>query len=238
MEGTSAWGTTPVCPYDPRGPVGMMQADGFQAPVGSLLLDDQQEVLLLAALVGPRATVAAIFAQLLQGKRVWFSSFTTEEALPPESWVRASGRYRQIAVPLACTRGVVAVLLSHSLDLQDVCSRTPTFPQHVPSSQPSEAQASAPLAPVLGEGILLGNAGERRPALQTFLTFLKAVHVILPSGALLAQWADVLWEAGVQEGLIQPLTAAAGIQAWKVAGQAGRWNDLILRHRAKLSWPS
>ncbi|WP_376794762.1 hypothetical protein [Thermogemmatispora sp.] len=242
VEGAAAWGTTPVRPYDPRGPVGMMQSDGFQAPVGAVLLDDQKEVLLLACLTGPRATVAALFAQLLQGKMVLFSSTaatTTEwrKVMPAETWLRASGRYRQIAVPLVCTRGVVAVLLSHSLDLQQACSRTPRFPPQALSPQTAEEPSSEPLAPVLGDGILLGNVGESRPALSTFLVFLRATRAILPSGERLAQWAEVLWEAGVQEGLIEPLPAA-GIRGWKVVGQAARWNDCIIAsYAAQLHWP-
>lgn len=73
---------------------------------------------------------------------------------------------------------------------------------------------------------------EETPHPRSFLATLQALHVVFlqrdPHPEYVMQWANELWQKGIEQRLIVPVNAL-GIRCWHVSGNITQWNGIIKR---------
>jgi len=232
-------GTLPVRPFHPDGFVGSLLADGQQVRVAALACDDERVIAL--SLVGFDTSIGVVLARLWSSTIVPFTPATPwQEAWQgPAHLKRSSERYKQCVAHLEGTREVHALALLRSAHLTEGILHPPDLPEmREQSSSASEQQertaASSPTQrkpPVWIPRYVLGNWDETGPNKQSFLGHLYALRVLfLHRHSEHPEWPDVwaqmLWEQGLQNELISPVSAL-GLRAWRLSGDIMAWSTLV-----------
>ncbi len=232
-------GTLPVRPFHPDDFVGSLQADGQQVRVAALACDDERVIAL--SLVGFDTSIGVVLARLWSSTAVSFVPATTwQEAWQgPEQLKRSSERYKQCVAHLEGTREVHALAMLRTAHLTEGILHPPDLPEMGEQASattveqereptPSPKQAKPPL---WVPRYVLGNSDESGPNRQSFLGHLYALRVLFlhrhtdhPEWP--EQWAEALWERGLESRLITPL-AAIGMRAWRLSGDLLSWSALV-----------
>ena len=236
-------GSLPLRPFHPDGFVGNVQADGQHVRVAALACDEARVVAL--SLVGFDTSIGVVLSRLWSSTAVPFTPAPTwqEEWRGPEQLQRSSERYKQCVAHLEGTREVHALALVRMAHLTEGILHPPDLPemqkpsaapeheqeQVSPSrSQPAEKQARPP---VWVPRYVLGNWGEPGPNRQSFLGHLYALRVLFlhrhaGHPEWLLQWAEALWQRGLESELIT-LLPAIGMRAWRLSGDLVAWSALV-----------
>jgi hypothetical protein len=236
-------GTLPLRPFHPDGFVGTMQADGQQVRVAALACDETRVVAL--SLVGFDTSIGVVFSRLWSSTAVPFTPADNwqEEWRGPEQLQRSGERYKQCVAHLEGTREVHALALVRTAHLTEGILHPPDLPEmQKPSDVPEQEQAQTPASrtlpaakqakpPVWVPHYVLGNWDEFGPNQQSFLGHLYALRVLFlhrhsehPEWPV--QWAEALWQRGLESELISPL-AAIGIRAWRLSSDLLAWSALV-----------
>ena len=232
-------GTLPVCPFHPEGFVGTLQADGQQVRVAALACDDRQVIAL--SLVGFDTSIGVVLARLWSSTPVPFSPAASWQGAwqGPDALTRSSERYKQSVAHLEGTREVHALALLRTAHLTEGILHPPDLPemreQPSTTSPDEDPRPALPMKqekpPVWVPRYVLGNWAESGPHQQSFLGHLYALRVLFlhrhadhPEWP--EQWAEALWQRGLAQDLITPLTAI-GVRAWKLSGDLFAWSALV-----------
>jgi hypothetical protein len=229
-------GTLPVRLYHPDGFIGTLQADGQQVRVAALACDDERVVAL--SLVGFDTSIGVVLARLWSSTAVPFEPVTSwQEAWQgPAQLKRSSERYKQCVAHLEGTREVHALALLRTAHLTEGILHPPDLPEmgEKPSETTDQERASVSRQakpPVWIPRYILGNWDESAPNKQSFLGHLYALRVLFlhrhsehPEWP--DEWAQMLWERGLEYDLISPVSAI-GMQAWRLSGDLMAWSTLI-----------
>lgn len=194
--------------------VGTAQADGQTARITALALTTAGNVAILS-LVGNDTTLSAICARLIKGDAVMVDMMTRWDA---PTTLRRDDRvsYRQIKAAITNTREKHYLILPHTADISAGLDR-PDALQQPATDSPAPTTSTAPTPPRL----LLANHQDDTPHPRSFLGHLRALRIVF-----LPHWADALWTAGVEAGLITPLPAV-GMTAWQIDSQQHPWHTLV-----------
>ena len=242
-------GTLPVRPFHRDGFYGVVQSDG-QRPRLAACVVEPSGVTLCLSLVGPANSVSSALAKLMDPRgRLQFDPADHVPWDEPRILMRDPAcTYRQIDARLRGTTEVHGLALANAAHLGEGLLHPPVLPTDppkpaLPDSPDDDLDADQPdqtveLRQALAQApprYLLGNADEPTPNRRAFLGVLRglrAVFVNAPADASPAlhaamhQWADALWCAGLETGLIVPLPAL-GMRGWRVSGNLAEWSDLI-----------
>jgi len=232
-------GTLPVRPFHPDSFVGSLQADGQQVRVAALACDDERVIAL--SLVGFDTSIGVVLARLWSSTAVPFEPGTTlqEEWSGPGQLKRSSERYKQCVAHLEGTREVHALALLRSAHLTEGILHPPDLPEMREQPSPETAEQERVAAPPPKRAkpplwvprYMLGNWDESGPNRQSFLGHLYALRVLfLHRHTEYPEWPDVwaeaLWEQGLENELISPISAL-GMHAWRLSGDLMAWSALI-----------
>ncbi len=232
-------GTLPLRPFHPDGFVGSLQADGQQVRVAALACDDGRVIAL--SLVGFDTSIGVVLARLWSSTAVPFAPSTSlQEAWQgPEQLKRSSERYKQCVAHLEGTREVHALALLRTAHLTEGILHPPDLPEmrEQPSAVTAEQEQAVAPSPTQAKPPLwipryiLGNWDESGPNEQSFLGHLYALRVLFLHRHLEhPEWPDVwsqaLWERGLENELITPMSAI-GMHAWRLSGDLMAWSTLV-----------
>lgn len=219
-------GTLPVRAFCPEGFFGSVQVDGQVARVASLATIEGK--MLMLSLVGYDTTVSAAFAQLWQGKSVFFTPRTGISWAGPQMLMRRKESYKQFVTKLAGTQEVHMVALTLDAHIGEGLLTPPAMAEE---EEAKKSGAAHPF-PAGGPRFVLGNWDEDEPHQRAFLANLYAMRVIFLHHRDPTQpervdlWARELWTRGLARSLVVPVEAL-GIKTWVLAGTTVQWNMLI-----------
>lgn len=227
--------------------VGVILADGQEAPVTSLACQETGEVVVLV-LTGPRTTLAAIAALVFlkkTKKQIRFLPVAEECWYGPEH-LQSMQKHgsSQIASSVGPTTYKNIVILANVANMA-YCQQNPVpFPDHlrVPAVPTTEVLLLDPQQPQRSRPhprFVLGCEGSEHPDWLTFTGMMRSLWLPFP-----LEFASAIWQAGVQEylqplpdelnetekqtRLIEPVEHCLGIQAWQVS-PTRQWEAVIKR---------
>lgn len=226
--------------FDPAGFVGEVSADGQRVRVSALATDDEGRVAFLG-LVGYETSVSAALARLMKGEQLGFLPAAHLTWNAPTSLQALRVSYWLWRAEVHGTREKQGVAFPRCASIDHGLRTPPALPAATPDDErrQREADASDPFAEIrailarlqgrepnpspMPARIVLAPPGSPAPSPSAFFGHLKGLRVItLPS----LSWVDYLWSAGLQYGLITPLTAL-GLAAWRLDGDPRHWNALV-----------
>jgi hypothetical protein len=221
-------GTPPVRPYHPTHLFGTIAADGQMLKVAALACWHQE--LVVISLVGYDTSVSAALARLWQREQLAFEPDLAIDWPGPQHIHRRQGNYRQFQVMLPGTKEVHCLALPASAHIAEGILHLPDLPRPESKKEQGISTLHLPSHRVDRSRFVLGNWDEEAPHVRSFLGHLHAMRGIFlhrhENPALVEIWANQLWIQGLARGLITPLQAA-GIKAWKLAGDLRLWSQLI-----------
>ncbi len=235
---TSLDGTLPLRPFHLDGFVGTLEADGQQVRVAALACDDERMIAI--SLVGFDTSIGVVLARFWSSTAVAFTPADAWQEMwqGPAHLKRSVERYKQCVAHLEGTREVHALALVRTAHLTEGILHPPDLPEmrEKPSEVTDQARgrASSPMQakpPAWVPRYILGNWDENGPNKQSFLGHLYALRVLfLHRHSEHPYWPDVwaqaLWEQGLQNELISPISSL-GLHAWRISGDLMAWSTLV-----------
>jgi hypothetical protein len=226
--------------FDPAGFVGELAADGQRVRVSALATDDEGRVAFLG-MVGYETSVSAALARLMKGEQLGFLPAAHLRWDAPTALQALRVSYWLWRADVHGTREKQGVAFPRCASIDQGLRTPPALPIPTPDDERKarEAAANDPFAEMrailarlqgrepnpapMPARIVLAPPHAPAPSPAACFGHLKGLRVItLPSLA----WVDYLWSAGLQYGLITPLSAL-GLSAWRLDGDPRHWNALV-----------
>lgn len=239
-------GSPLVQPYDADGFVGALEADGQQVKVAAIACDGERVIML--SLVGYDTSVGVMLGRLWGGTNVAFRpAFAWTDEWHGETLVqRAGSSYRTVGGPLSGVREVHVLALLRAASIREGILNPPELPEppqpeteekasddegSLPASASTATPPTPPKPPPPVPRYILGNWHETSPNRRAFQGHLAALRIPILSRHETHpdwpdQWADALWQRGLDAMLITPLDAL-GIRAWRLSGDLLAWGQLV-----------
>lgn len=240
-------GSPLVLPYDSDGFVGALEADGQQVKVAAIACDGERVILL--SLVGYDTSLGVMLGRLWGDTKVAFHpAFAWADEWHGKTLVqRAGSSYRTVGGPMGGVREVHVLALLRSASIREGILNPPELPEPPkpePASNASDYEVSPPTPassatttpappkpPPWVARYILGNWHETSPNRRAFQGHLAAVRIPILSRHEAHpdwpdQWADALWQRGLDAMLIAPLDTL-GIRAWRLSGDLLAWGQLV-----------